>query len=73
MTIQRVACFIAALFLISTSALASEPETFGRILMGSGPVTLNIQSGPGGIHISPGSSSSVIVHAVIRSVLVEQI
>jgi len=68
MTIQRVACFIAAPFLISTCAFASEPGTFDRTLMVSGPVTLDIQSGPGGIHISPGSSSSVVVHAVIRSV-----
>jgi hypothetical protein len=68
MTIQRIACFLAAPFLIGTFALASEPGTFDRTLSVSGPVTLDIQSGPGGIHVSPGSSSSVTVHAVIRSV-----
>jgi hypothetical protein len=69
MTIKRIACFVVAPLLISTCALASEPGTIDRTLPVSGTVTLDIQSGPGGIHITSGSSSSVVVHAVIRSVL----
>jgi hypothetical protein len=68
MTIQRIACFIAAPLLVSTYALASEPGSFDRTLPVSGQVTLDIQSGPGGINITSGAASSVTVHAVIRSV-----
>lgn len=68
MTVKWIACFIAAPLVINACALASEPGTFDRTLPVSGPVILDIQSGPGGIHITSGSSSSVVVHAVIRSV-----
>ncbi len=47
-------------------ALASEPGTFDRTLLVSGPVNLDVRSDVGGIIITTGSSTSVRVHAVIK-------
>jgi DUF4097 and DUF4098 domain-containing protein YvlB len=67
MTNKRLALVLTAPLLATTYAMGSEPGTFDRTLAVSGPVTLDIRSGPGGINITRGTSSSVIVHAVVRS------
>lgn len=67
MLVKRIACLLAAPLLLDACAMASEPRTFDRTLTVSGPVALDVQSGPGGIHVAAGSTSSVVVHAVIRS------
>jgi hypothetical protein len=69
MNIKLSALLLATPLLVCSQALASEPGSFSRTLPVSGPVKLDIQSGPGGINITVGSSQSVVVHAVIRSVL----
>ncbi|ADW68654.1 DUF4097 family beta strand repeat-containing protein [Granulicella tundricola] len=63
------ALLLATPLLLSGYAAASEPGSFNKTLTVSGPVKLDVKSGPGGIKISVGSSDTVVVHAVIRSVL----
>jgi DUF4097 and DUF4098 domain-containing protein YvlB len=58
---------MATPLLLAGAALASEPGKFDRTLAVTGPVNLDIQSGPGGINISVGTAESFVVHAVIRS------
>ena len=67
MTIRRSVLPLALPLLLSSSAFGSEPGKFDRTLAVSGPVSLDVKSGPGGIHISVGSTDAVVVHAVIRS------
>jgi hypothetical protein len=69
MNIKNIARLVAAApLIVNAYALASEPATIDRTLPVTGAVTLEIQSGPGGIHITTGSASTVVVHAVIRSI-----
>jgi hypothetical protein len=58
-----------AFFILLTgafAALGSEPGTFDRAFLVSGPVNLDVRSDPGGIIITAGSSAAVRVHAVIK-------
>ena len=48
-------------------AAASEPGSFQRSLAVTGPVSLDISSGPGGVVVTTGTSKAVVVHAVIRA------
>jgi hypothetical protein len=63
---QRLALQMCVAFLFCIGVFASQPVTVERTFTVSGPVTLNVQSDPGGIYITRGSSSSVVVHAIIK-------
>ncbi len=63
---QRLALQICVSIFSSVFALASQPATVERTLTVSGPVTLDVRSNPGGVYISRGSSSSVLVRAIIK-------
>jgi hypothetical protein len=56
----------AAIFLLNAVAFASTPGSFDRTLSVTGPVSLEVRSDPGGVHITTGPSPNVIVHAIIR-------
>jgi hypothetical protein len=57
---------VAAVPLLCMQAFASEPGSFDRTLPVSGPVMLDVQSDPGGVYITTGSSAAVVVHATIK-------
>lgn len=65
---RHSAFLLAVPLLVSSNAFGSEPGTFDRTLAVSGPVNLDVKSGPGGIHITVGTADAVVIHAVIRSV-----
>jgi len=67
-TVFRSAALALAVPVLSSSlAMASEPGKFVRTLNVTGPVSLDISSGPGGVAITTGTSRTVVVHAVIRA------
>src|SRR5450755_4099899 len=63
---RRLAFNIFVPFLFCGFAIASESGTIDRTLPVSGPVTLDVRSDPGGVYITTGSSSNVVVHAIIK-------
>ena len=63
---QKRLAVALALPLFAIAAHASEPGTFDRTLNVSGPVTLDVRSDPGGVYITTGSSSHVVVHAIVK-------
>jgi DUF4097 and DUF4098 domain-containing protein YvlB len=66
-TLKRAPLYACLLLLLTASAFASEPGTFERTLTVSGPVSIDISSGPGGVTVTAGTSRAVVVHAVIRA------
>lgn len=68
MTFRPLPLFaVAALPLLGVAqALASEPVTAERTLVVSGPVMLDVRSDPGGVIVTVGSSTAVVVHAFIK-------
>jgi DUF4097 and DUF4098 domain-containing protein YvlB len=67
MTIKSIAPILALSLAFASTALASEPGKFERTLTVTGPVSLDISSGPGGVEVTTGSSNTVVVRAVIRA------
>jgi hypothetical protein len=55
------------LALLSSSVAFAAQGTFDRTLQVSGPVDLQVSTGSGHIHITPGSGNQVQVHAVVRA------
>jgi Putative adhesin len=51
--------FAVALFVLSPAALLAAEGTFDKTLHTSGTVTLNVSTGAGYIHVTPGSDASV--------------
>lgn len=69
MTPRALPLFAAAValpLLSAATALASEPVTAERTLAVTGPVTLDVRSDPGGVIVTVGSSTAVVVHAFIK-------
>ncbi len=64
---KHITPLFAIPLIFATVALGSEPGRFERTLNVTGPVTLNVSSGPGGVTVSVGPSHSVTVRAVIRA------
>ena len=64
---RSIALALAIPLFVSSLAMASEPGKFERTLNVTGPVSLDISSGPGGVAITTGSSRTVVVRAVIRA------
>jgi DUF4097 and DUF4098 domain-containing protein YvlB len=62
-----VALALALPLLSGSLAMASGPGKFERTLNVTGPVSLDISSGPGGVSITTGTSRTVVVRAVIRA------
>src|ERR1035441_2913221 len=65
-TLTKLALYISAPFLFGACTLASEPGTFDRTVVVTGPVTLDVRADSGGVIITTGSSTSVVVHGVIK-------
>lgn len=63
----RSLLFVAAIALTALPAIASSEAHFDRTLTVSGPVTLNISTGSGDIHVTPGDTNTVVVHARVRA------
>jgi DUF4097 and DUF4098 domain-containing protein YvlB len=53
--------------LLSSAAALAAQGSFDRTLQVSGPVDLQVSTGSGHIHITPGSGNQVQVHATIRA------
>ena len=66
-SLKHAALYACLPLLLTASAFASEPGTFDRTLAVSGPVSIDISSGPGGVTVTAGTSRAVEVHAVIRA------
>jgi hypothetical protein len=63
---KRTVLQIVSSVLLCVFAFASEPGSFHRTLAVTGPVTLDVRSDPGGVYITRGLSSRVVVHAIIN-------
>jgi DUF4097 and DUF4098 domain-containing protein YvlB len=65
---MRTSLRSSILFLLFSSAAAFAAQgSFDRTLQVSGPVDLQVSTGSGHIHITPGSGNQVQVHATIRA------
>jgi DUF4097 and DUF4098 domain-containing protein YvlB len=58
---------LALPLVFASTVSASEPGKFERTLDVSGPVRLDVSSGPGGVTITSGASHTVVVRAIIRA------
>lgn len=67
MKIKRYALLLATPIALASCVLASEPGRFDRTLSVTGPVSIDVSSGPGGVDITVGPTNTVVVHAVIRA------
>jgi hypothetical protein len=67
MTARYFAPILALSLASAITASASEPGEFERTLNVTGPVSLDISSGPGGVALTTGSSNTVVIHAIIRA------
>ncbi len=67
MTVKYFAPILALSLASAINASASEPGKFERTLNVTGPVSLDISSGPGGVAITTGTSNTVVIHAIIRA------
>ncbi len=63
----KVLLLVTAIALTAQPAIASSEGHFDRTLTVSGPVSLTVATGSGEIHVSPGDTNSVVVHARVRA------
>lgn len=65
---MKVTLLAPALVVLTASVCAAQNEgSFDRSLSVSGPVDLDVQTDSGGITVTPGSSGSVHIHAILKA------